>query len=90
MKFEVDESQMDKLEAWITEQDLKAVEIQKQTPRHHKDTCYTMMWENGVPYTGAIGGAISYTFTPTSIGVVATVTHAITKEELNVTDFDSW
>lgn len=39
--------------------------------------------------TGAIGGAISYNFTPTSIGMAITVNCACGKTE-NITDYDNW
>lgn len=39
--------------------------------------------------TGAIGGETSYSFTPTSLGVIVTVLCACGKEK-NVTDYDSW
>lgn len=39
---------------------------------------------------GPIGGNISYTFTPTSLGDILVVRNDQTKEEINVTDFDSW
>ena len=39
---------------------------------------------------GAIGGVLTYSFTPTGVGCAITVTHGVTKEELNLTDYDSW
>ncbi|GAB6549325.1 hypothetical protein bcgnr5378_07600 [Bacillus cereus] len=38
-------------------------------------------------YAGAIGGRLSYTFTPTSIGEILTVVCSRCKEELSFTDF---
>lgn len=38
-----------------------------------------------VPNYGTIGGGLKYSFTPTGIGTILTITEAITKEELNVT-----
>jgi hypothetical protein len=39
---------------------------------------------------GAIGGAYTYTFTPTSIGVAATVENTVTKAVLDLSDYGSW
>ena len=39
---------------------------------------------------GAIGGRYTYSFTPTSIGIVEKVTDCITQEVLDVTDYKSW
>lgn len=41
-------------------------------------------------YTGAIGGRYTYTFHPTTLGVVVKVIDELTKEELDVTDYESW
>lgn len=42
------------------------------------------------PFYGAMGGGLTYSFTPTGLGVVLIVTESSTGEELNLTDFDSW
>jgi len=42
------------------------------------------------PYTGAIGGSVTFSFTPTTIGTVAKVKESITGEELVLTDFSDW
>lgn len=44
-------------------------------------------------YCGAIGGRFTYSFTPTSIGTVVTVTDSLAKEDdptakLDISDFD--
>jgi len=41
------------------------------------------------PY-GSIGGRLSYTFTPTSLGVITVIKDAMSGEEINITDFESW
>jgi len=38
---------------------------------------------------GAIGGRLSYKFTPTSIGMITVVT-CLCGEETNITNFDDW
>lgn len=40
--------------------------------------------------TGAIGGRFTYNFTPTTIGAVVVVIDNLTKEELDVSDYESW
>ena len=42
------------------------------------------------PYMGAIGGGTTYSFTPTSLGVIVKVHDALTKEVLDLSDYDSW
>lgn len=48
----------------------------------HDKTC-TMQ------YVGAIGGRLSYEFTPTGLGVI-TIVRCACKAEINLTDFSEW
>lgn len=45
-------------------------------------------WPNGLPYGGAIGGHLTYSFTPTSIGIVTKV--KCLDKELDVSDYENW
>ncbi len=49
-------------------------------------------WEDGYPYEGAIGGGLTYQFTPNSIGMTTSVVYstATNKYKLDLTDYDSW
>lgn len=40
-------------------------------------------------YVGAIGGALTYKFTPTTLGLT-TVVECVCGEEINLTDFGEW
>lgn len=46
--------------------------------KHHKSV-----------YTGAIGGRYTYSFTPTSLGVVIKVTDYVTKEVIDLSDYEN-
>lgn len=39
---------------------------------------------------GAIGGRFTYSFTPTSLGTIVTVSDNSTKDSLDLTDYSSW
>lgn len=41
-------------------------------------------------YEGAIGGRFTYMFTPTSLGIVIKVQDGVTRDILDVTDYDTW
>lgn len=41
-------------------------------------------------YKGAIGGHISYIFTPTSISDAVSIRCSICDKEENITDYDTW
>jgi hypothetical protein len=42
------------------------------------------------PYYGCSGGAYSYIYTPTSLGMIIGVRNNITKDEINLTNFKDW
>lgn len=41
-------------------------------------------------YCGAIGGRFTYQFTPTSLGTVVKVIDNLSKEFLDLSDYDQW
>ena len=43
-----------------------------------------------VPYYGAMGGGLTYSFTPTGLGKIIVVKEHITGKELNVSDALDW
>jgi hypothetical protein len=43
-----------------------------------------------VPYYGAIGGGLTFRFTPTGLGLGCSVTEAITGRTLNLSDYEEW
>jgi len=49
-------------------------------------------WESNLPDapTGAIGGRITFMFTPTSIGMVTKAKDCITDLEIDLTDYSEW
>ena len=49
-------------------------------------------WKKSLPEspTGAIGGRFEYSFVPTNLGLVVKVKDAITKSEIDVSDYESW
>jgi hypothetical protein len=74
MKFELIQEQWSKFHSWKQEQDKKVQEIQGSD-----SPCY-----------GAIGGAYTFSFTPTSLGVALVVKNNRTKDELDITDYENW
>lgn len=92
LTFTITDEEEQKVAVWLKEVYTKAIEEQKQKilPSHEFYDIYKTTWDIGYPYTGTIGGGLTYSFTPTGLGVIVTVKEAITGEELNLTDFDSW
>lgn len=88
--FQLNDDQLAKIETWKKEQNLAAVEKQKENPPDVPKDLLEQFWANGYPYGGAIGGELTYSFSPTSIGVQAEVIHAFTGEILDVTEYHTW
>ena len=84
--FRLDDQQAAKLEAWCAEQD-KAV-LEKQRAAGADDQFIAMVHEAGQPYYGAIGGELTFLFSPNSIGEVQRVRHSGTGSEIDLTDYN--
>lgn len=78
--FSLDAQQISKLNEWSGEQDKKVVELQKGTKLEHPDEAYY----------GCSGGALTYMFTPTTLGLVVKVQNNLTSEIIDLTDYESW
>jgi hypothetical protein len=72
--FTINAEQMAKIAKWAKEQ----------------DRLYKKVHSNTGPFLyGAIGGELTYSFTPTSIGLIIEVEHA-TGAVLDVSDYEDW
>ena len=69
MTFTIDDAQIPRLDAWMAEQRAK------------------MLARGGgkMPYTGAIGGAYTFSFTDTTIGRLVTCKNAVTGDTIDLT-----
>lgn len=87
--FEISDEDNARVNTWLMEVVYPA-EIAKQqaVPENHDREIFRACWEAGYPYTGAIGGGITYSFSPTSIGMVTKV--SAFGQELDLTDYGSW
>jgi len=87
--FTLTDEAEEKIDAWLKEIYAKAIAKQKEEIESPNDFII-FCWEEGYPYTGPIGGGLTYSFTNTSIGVVITVKESITGETLDISDYESW
>lgn len=88
--FSLDHGQSLKVSHWLKSEIYpKVVARQEQSEELRK---MIITDENGAkhPYLGAIGGGLTYSFSPTSLGTVTKVTwnDGTLDETLDVTDFD--
>jgi hypothetical protein len=84
MIFIVSKEEQDTINIWIERHD-RAKHIPKKGGGFWKE----LFAQSGKRYSGAIGGAYSYVFTPTGIGIVFKVKCSC-GEVLDLTDYDSW
>lgn len=92
MKFELDQAQVDRFKAWRDEVQKRGAQKQlDEAPSERRDELRRLQGASGdTPYCGAIGGQFTFSFTHTSLGDVTKVKDAVTGEELDLSDYDSW
>lgn len=85
--YEVTAADLERIRVWSKEQDAK--NITKNLTDPNVDPFARSEAESGHAYYGAIGGSLTYEFTPTSIGLITRVRHA-NGEVFDYTDYDRW
>lgn len=81
--FSLTPEQDAQIKVWIKEQDAKVMALQASDPNIPDDL-------KRYAHYGTIGGGYTYSFTGTSLGEIVKVRNAVTKEEIDVTDYDNW
>ena len=89
MEFKLSKEQRKKLQEWKIRVAKAGIDKQREVVRD-PGWEYKTSWELGHPYTGAIGGGITYCFTPTSLGVSVVVKDQVTKLEIDLTEYEHW
>lgn len=95
MNFVLSKEENTKIQEWLSEEVYPTI-IQWQKKRFkNPDHTIKLSWEDGYPYMGAIAGGLTYSFTPTSLGVVCKVEHWTPDPEwkkfkLDLTDYNDW
>ena len=86
--FRITEDQQKQINEWLKPIQEKVLAHQKKTMSPERFAELTMNGE--FPYTGASGGDLTYSFTHTSLGLITRVKYNLTKDILDLTDYDSW
>jgi hypothetical protein len=93
MVFTLEESELKQIMTWLQEKIYNPIaEKQLEDPNIAH---YVLKREDGSyqPYLGAIGGGLTFEFTPTSLGLIIKVNHLDVNgvvQTLDLTDYDSW
>lgn len=88
--FRLSKEQLCKLNEWLIEVEQRAAQLQAEEAMHKGDGAHIEISLVQLPYYGAIGGGLKYTFIPNGIGVSSVVTEAITGESIDLTEYDEW
>lgn len=83
--FLLTEEQKIKLSTWDKEQNdaVHKRQMESSDPNTRRLSAYG-------PYYGAIGGHLTYCFTPTSIGMIVLIKHEGTQSEIDLTEYEAW
>jgi hypothetical protein len=85
--FEITREEAARIHAWKIAEVYPTI-IAEQRANVGTEAFHQDWWDQGLPYGGAIGGDTTYSFTPTSLGVV--VKAHCWGHELDLTDYKSW
>jgi hypothetical protein len=85
--FALDKEQNEKLDKWL-KTEVFPFYVARQ--REAGMEMHIMQLEDGteIPYGGAIGGGLTYEFSPTGLGLVVKVTYR--DFTIDLTDYDMW
>lgn len=83
----LDEVQLAKLNKWLAEVTEK---IDEKHHREGREAIAEHFKRKGEVYAGASGGNLTFSVTPTGLGTTFKVRESITKEEIDLTDYDNW
>jgi hypothetical protein len=88
LTFEITAEDQAKINKWLMEEVYPPIIAEQRLNPGNFPPFIKEDWDAGYPYQGASGGAVTYEFTPTSIGVVFRV--KAYGQELDLTDYGSW
>ena len=88
MNFSLTKEDYAKIDKWLTEVVYPPIVAEQKKDPEIAGLLFKS--SNGVeyPYEGAIGGGLTYHFTPTSLGTIVKVTYR--DQELDLTDWENW
>ncbi len=89
--FALSAVQRAKLKEWRREQDTKTAENQRVGREARKAAGEPGPFDDmPLPYYGAIGGVLTYKFTPTGLGTKIVVEHGGTNKEIDLSEYSAW
>jgi len=91
VRFELSEDQVATLNEWMAGVHQRAIQIQQERMAQQTSEDREKSHQpSRLPYYGAIGGGVTFQFSETSLGLVCKVRESITKEEVDLSEYDMW
>lgn len=87
VSFELTGEQINQLNEWLVGVEKRAAE--KQVEKANVNV-WKFPYPRPLPYHGATGGELTFSFIPNGIGLYCKVTEAITGESVDLSDYDNW
>ena len=87
VSFELTVGQINQLNEWLVSVEKRAAEMQVQKASVNG---WKFPYPRPLPYHGATGGELTFSFIPNGIGLHCKVTEAITGESVDLSDYDNW
>jgi hypothetical protein len=88
LRFELSDFDEQKLNDWLLS--IRAEIIEAQLLEMRKNGLKIYPFHRNEPYYGACGGGITYSFTPTGMGIVKTVIESRTGKKLDLTNYQDF
>lgn len=86
--FEITASQRKAVSEWHESIKSEIIEAQRKTMAPDDFSRNTS--DGKYPYYGSISGGLTYSFTPTGLGVMLVVTEHSTRKSINLTEYEKW
>lgn len=92
LTFEIEEKELEKYHEWYDKLLPTVLEKSKEywKDRMSEEVFNSITKYGTIPYYGAIGGGLTFMFRPTGLGDIIKVKEFLTKEEIDITDYDCW
>lgn len=89
MQFEISNQSSQLIDTWLHTKVYPLILEQQKASVEFADLIARDTLGREIPYSGAIGGGLTYSFTPTGLGTIIKVKHS-SGAELDLTFYEGW
>jgi hypothetical protein len=88
MKFELSAEDLQKVDDWLHAEVYPSILVEQREDPDRAQFIFEDRKGRSIPYFGAIGGEVTFCFSPTGIGTIMIAKCA--GKEFDLTDYESW